>query len=66
MSSTCEQQLMELQELYDSQQLLTEELSNKLDRTEVVSMLVHYDYHIIFQWNNIPHFFVLIFGKRYL
>lgn len=31
---------MELQELYDSQQLLTEELSDKLDRTEVVSMLV--------------------------
>lgn len=35
MSSTCEQQLLELQELYDSQQLLTEELSDKLDRTEV-------------------------------
>ena len=27
--------MMELQELYDSQQLLTEELSGKLDRTEV-------------------------------
>lgn len=31
----CEQQLMELQELYNSQQLLTAELSDKLEKTEV-------------------------------
>lgn len=31
-----EQQVMELQELYDSQQFLTAELSEKLERTEVL------------------------------
>ena len=31
----CEQQLLELQELYNSQQLLTAELSDKLETTEV-------------------------------
>ena len=31
----CEQQLMEIQELYNSQQLLTAELSDKLEKTEV-------------------------------
>lgn len=30
-----DQHLMELQELYSSQQLLTEELSDKLEKTEV-------------------------------
>ncbi|KAG7036905.1 Kinesin-like protein KIN-5D [Cucurbita argyrosperma subsp. argyrosperma] len=33
-SESKDKQLMELQELYDSQQLLSEELSDKLDRTE--------------------------------
>lgn len=33
---TCEQQLMELQELYNSQLLLTAELSEKLEKTEVL------------------------------
>jgi len=31
----CEQQLVELQELYNRQQLLTVELSDKLEKTEV-------------------------------
>ena len=31
----CAQQLLELQELYNSQQLLTAELSDKLEKTEV-------------------------------
>lgn len=38
---TCVQQLMELQELYNSQQFLTAELSDKLEKTEV-NMVVHY------------------------
>jgi hypothetical protein len=33
--ATCQQQLMELQELNNSQQLLTAELSDKLEKTEV-------------------------------
>lgn len=36
----CVQQLMELQELYNSQQLLTAELSAKLEKTEV-RIVVH-------------------------
>lgn len=32
---TCDQQLMELQELYNSQLLLTAELTEKLENTEV-------------------------------
>lgn len=33
--ATYQQQLMELQELYNSQQLLTAELSDRLEKTEV-------------------------------
>ena len=32
---------MELQELYNAQQLLTAELSEKLERTEVILHMVH-------------------------